>query len=112
MLFRSVEFMVRPSRSSSVLTNPEQAAGLIPLVHASAGPLLDIVTSFEGLPTGFHATTAQTFAAQLIAILELDPRAILGLRERARRSAVERFSTERFEEGWLDGWRGLKEAAK
>lgn len=28
------------------------AAGLIPLVHASGGPLLDIVTSQDGQPTG------------------------------------------------------------
>ena len=28
------------------------AAGLIPVVHASAGPLLDIVVPVEGAPTG------------------------------------------------------------
>ena len=28
------------------------AAGLIPLTHASGGPLLDIVVPYEGEPTG------------------------------------------------------------
>jgi alpha-1,2-mannosyltransferase len=31
---------------------PVQAAGVIPVAHASAGPLLDIVTPVDGQPTG------------------------------------------------------------
>ncbi|CED83419.1 Glycosyltransferase [Phaffia rhodozyma] len=31
------------------------SAGLIPLSHASAGPLLDIIIPYHDLPTGYHA---------------------------------------------------------
>jgi alpha-1,2-mannosyltransferase len=85
-----------------------QAAGLIPLVHASAGPLLDIVVPFESKPTGYHATSADSFAAQLSIIFEMTNEEIGEMRERARRNAVERFSTEGFERGWEEGWSQLK----
>lgn len=84
-----------------------QAAGLIPLVHASAGPLLDIVVPFEGRPTGFHAHDAEGFAKQLEGIVQLDDTAILDMRKRARQNAVLRFSTDEFERGWLRSWREL-----
>lgn len=38
-----------------------QAAGLIPLTHASGGPLHDIVIPYQSQPTGFHAKTARQF---------------------------------------------------
>jgi alpha-1,2-mannosyltransferase len=52
-----VEFMVR-FFSYSLLVWPcenslfSQAAGIIPVTHASGGPLNDIVVPFEGQPTG------------------------------------------------------------
>lgn len=76
-----------------------QAAGLIAVVHDSGGPKLDIVTEIDGLPTGFHATTADEFAAGFEQALALpDP---LAWRERARRSA-KRFTEEEFERKWLE----------
>lgn len=98
------------------------AAGLIPLTHASGGPLVDIVVPYQGEPTGpsmmaqaaltpagFHARDAQDFAAKLEAILELSEATQLAFRWRARSSVVERFSSERFEAGWLEAWRALRE---
>ncbi|KIH89223.1 alpha-1,2-mannosyltransferase [Sporothrix brasiliensis 5110] len=76
-----------------------QAAGLISVVHNSGGPKLDIVTDIGGLPTGFHATTADEFAAGFEQALALpDP---LAWRERARQSA-KRFTEEEFERKWLE----------
>lgn len=85
-----------------------QAAGLIPLAHSSAGPLLDIVVPYDDLPTGFHATSPDTFASQLATILALEPEAKVAMRERARKNATERFSEAVFEEGWMTSWRKLK----
>ncbi|KAM0790159.1 hypothetical protein ACM66B_005478 [Microbotryomycetes sp. NB124-2] len=89
-----------------------QAAGLVPLVHASAGPLLDIVVPFKGKPTGFHATTVEEFADKMKGILELDKETLHDMRTRARRNAVERFSTDEFERGWLQAWADLKNRAR
>lgn len=76
-----------------------QAAGLIAVVHDSGGPKLDIVTAVDGLPTGFHATTVDEFAAAFEQALVLpDP---LAWRERARRSA-KRFTEEAFARKWLE----------
>ncbi|KIO29283.1 glycosyltransferase family 4 protein [Tulasnella calospora MUT 4182] len=91
------------------------AAGLIPLVHASGGPLKDIVTPFTppdsssiepGL-TGFHATTTETYASMLDNIfVQLPDSELLAIRGRARLSA-ERFSRAQFEEGWAAFWKRL-----
>ncbi|KAG9046002.1 asparagine-linked glycosylation protein [Tulasnella sp. UAMH 9824] len=91
------------------------AAGLVPLVHASGGPLEDIVTpytppassSIEPGPTGFHATTADTYASLLDKIfVQLPDPELLAIRRRARLSA-ERFSRAQFEEGWAAFWERL-----
>ncbi|GEM10256.1 mannosyltransferase [Rhodotorula toruloides] len=90
-----------------------QAAGLIPLAHASAGPLLDILLpSRSGTPTGFLAPSPsstsslpEAFAAQLEHIVSLPSDQQDRIREAARRNAQERFSVARFEEGWMSGWR-------
>ncbi|OAA57480.1 alpha-mannosyltransferase [Niveomyces insectorum RCEF 264] len=75
-----------------------QAAGLVAVVHDSGGPKLDIVTPIDGLPTGFHATTADEFAAGFAQALTLpDP---LAWRERARQSA-KRFTEEEFAKKWV-----------
>ncbi|KAH8928696.1 glycosyltransferase family 4 protein [Atractiella rhizophila] len=85
------------------------AAGLIPLVHSSGGPLLDLVVPFRGQATGFHASSVGEYAEKLLFIFEemeeVDRRS---MRERARGKA-EGFSTERFEVGWMEGWEQLKE---
>ncbi|BGP33837.1 asparagine-linked glycosylation protein [Rhodotorula toruloides] len=94
-----------------------QAAGLIPLAHASAGPSLDILLpSPSGTPTGFLAPSPSSpsspstslpaaFAAQLEYILTLPADEQDRIREAARRNAQERFLVRRFEEGWMNGWR-------
>lgn len=75
-----------------------QAAGLISVVHNSGGPKLDIVTQVHGEPTGYHATTAQEFAAGYEqALSQPNP---LAVRKRARISA-KRFTEEEFAKNWL-----------
>ncbi|OCH87325.1 mannosyltransferase [Obba rivulosa] len=82
------------------------AAGAIPVAHASGGPLLDIVVPFEGEPTGYHATSPETFAEALRTVLTLSLQAELAMRSRARKWAVQRFSEDEFEKGWTaSGWR-------
>ncbi|KAH8082473.1 mannosyltransferase [Cristinia sonorae] len=82
------------------------AAGVIPVTHASGGPLNDIVVPFDGKPTGFHATTPETFAQALHKVLTLSTGEELAMRTRARTWAVKRFSEEEFEKGWAaSGWK-------
>ncbi|CEQ40098.1 SPOSA6832_01681 [Sporobolomyces salmonicolor] len=103
-----------------------QAAGLITLAHASAGPLLDIIvpysppspSSLPPGPTGFLAPPPSSsfsrssappelpaaFARQLAHILLLSEQEQREIRERARMSAVERFGAEVFERGWMTAW--------
>ena len=103
------------------------AAGLIPLVHASAGPLLDIVLPYSpsspssssssapppsretriALPTGFHSTTAASFAENLWEIISMGEEERQAMRRRARASAEERFSTASFEKGLKENWERL-----
>ncbi|KAF4972558.1 hypothetical protein FSARC_905 [Fusarium sarcochroum] len=74
-----------------------QAAGLISVVHDSAGPKFDIVVPIDGQPTGFHATTEEEFAEGYEKALSLpDP---LAVRLRARESA-KRFTEEEFAKKW------------
>ncbi|KAF4978502.1 hypothetical protein FZEAL_5122 [Fusarium zealandicum] len=74
-----------------------QAAGLISVVHDSAGPKFDIVVPIDGQPTGFHATTEEEFADGYEKALSLpDP---LAVRLRARESA-KRFTEEEFAKKW------------
>ncbi|KAB5595180.1 Alpha-1,2-mannosyltransferase [Ceratobasidium theobromae] len=80
------------------------AAGLIPVVHASGGPLGDIVVPYEDQPTGYHATDAASFAEAFHQALSLPAPEALIMRQRARALAIERFSTDRFEKGWARGW--------
>lgn len=85
------------------------AAGLIPLSHASAGPLLDIIVPFDSLPTGYHALTPPEFGARLVEIFELPAEERAAMRARARRSVEVRFGREAFETGWEREWGVLKE---
>ncbi|KAF9516363.1 glycosyltransferase family 4 protein [Hydnum rufescens UP504] len=85
------------------------AAGLIPVVHASGGPLLDILTPVDSQPTGFfYATDARSvdFAASLHTALSLTSDEEHAMRTRARRAA-RRFSTAEFEWGFQKLWEGL-----
>lgn len=75
-----------------------QAAGLIPVVHDSGGPKLDIVTDIDGEPTGFHATTSAEFADAFEKALS-QPNT-LAIRQRARQSA-KRFTEEEFAKKWI-----------
>ncbi|KAF8877139.1 mannosyltransferase [Gymnopilus junonius] len=82
------------------------AAGVIPVAHASGGPLKDIIVPFNGEPTGFHALTRQEFANAFQTVLSLSPEEEAAMRWRARAWAVQRFSEEEFERGWnQSGWR-------
>ncbi|KAM6494268.1 mannosyltransferase [Amanita muscaria] len=81
------------------------AAGMIPVAHASGGPLMDIVVPYEGGPTGFHARDSDSFAEALHNALSLSNAEELAMRERARKWAVQRFSEEEFVKGWdSSGW--------
>ncbi|GMK57824.1 hypothetical protein CspeluHIS016_0406580 [Cutaneotrichosporon spelunceum] len=68
------------------------AAGLIPIVHASAGPLLDIVVPHDGIKTGFHATDAESFADAIHQALSLPLAQDVGMRRAARSLARGKFS--------------------
>lgn len=82
------------------------AAGVIPVAHASGGPLKDIIIPFNGERTGYHAATPEEFAGALQTALTLDSEEELTLRMRTRTWAVQRFSEEEFEKGWnASGWR-------
>ncbi|KAF5661295.1 alpha-1,2-mannosyltransferase alg-11 [Fusarium heterosporum] len=74
-----------------------QAAGLISVVHDSAGPKLDIVVPIDGQPTGFHATTEEEFAEGYEKAFSLPYP--LAVRLRARESA-KRFTEEEFAKKW------------
>ena len=68
--------------------------------------MLDIIVPLNGEPTGFHATSPETFAEAFHAVFSLAPAEDVALRARARRSAVQRFSELEFERGWdASGWR-------
>ncbi|KAM3072630.1 asparagine-linked glycosylation protein [Clarireedia jacksonii] len=79
-----------------------QAAGLISVVHDSGGPKRDIVTKIDGLPTGFHATTAEEFAEGFENALALSAEDKVAMRLRARTSA-KRFTEEEFAKKWIAG---------
>lgn len=113
-----------------------QAAGLITLAHASAGPLNDIIVPSGNCAgsTGFLAPEphshsqsrpaspsppspdaaaaagddlAKAFAHQLEHILSLSTEKQDEVRRNARQNAVTKFGTDVFERGWLDGCRDL-----
>ncbi|WVR04606.1 hypothetical protein IAU60_001616 [Kwoniella sp. DSM 27419] len=88
------------------------AAGLIPIVHASAGPLMDIVVPYDGRRTGFQATDAESFAEAIHAALSLSGKDGLIMRKTAREAAVRKFSEAEFEKGWEKGWMRLKRFAQ
>ena len=77
------------------------AAGLIPVVHNSGGPKLDIVVPYEGQPTGFHAETEEEFASafQRVTSLSADERFAMRVRGRA---STKRFTEVVFAKKWIE----------
>ncbi|KAN0139176.1 mannosyltransferase [Lactarius tabidus] len=81
------------------------AAGVVPVVHASGGPLRDIVVPVDGLRTGFHAKDPESFAQAVHEILTMSEEERRSIRARARQWATTTFSQEAFENGWTQsGW--------
>jgi alpha-1,2-mannosyltransferase len=76
------------------------AAGLIPVVHNSGGPKLDIVVPFEGKPTGYHAETDEQFALAFGTVFGMSDAELQGMRLRNRESA-KRFTEEAFACKWI-----------
>lgn len=75
------------------------AAGLIPVVHDSAGPKLDIVTPFRGAATGFHADSVTTFAEGFASALLMNDQECQEMRHRCQLSSA-RFSESVFASAW------------
>jgi alpha-1,2-mannosyltransferase len=82
------------------------AAGVLPVAHASAGPLMDIVVPTpDGRPTGFLASDDASFMEGMRAILAMPEEARRKMRERARQHAVEAFNEDVFTKSWDEsGW--------
>jgi alpha-1,2-mannosyltransferase len=76
------------------------AAGLIPVVHDSGGPKLDIVVPFRGKPTGYHAETDEQFAKAFGTLFAMSDAERLETRQRNRESA-KRFTEEAFAAKWI-----------
>ncbi|KAI9513544.1 mannosyltransferase [Russula earlei] len=76
------------------------AAGVIPVVHASGGPLHDIVVPVGGQRTGFHAKDPESFAQAVHEVMVMPEEERVAIRARARRWATNTFSQEAFERGW------------
>ncbi|KAK7205821.1 hypothetical protein BZA70DRAFT_237582 [Myxozyma melibiosi] len=97
------------------------AAGLIPVVHNSGGPKLDIAVEVDGKPTGFHFVTEkeknerkaaddgeerEEMSKMLYRALSLSADEAVKYRQRAQKAA-DRFSVENFESKWLERLRLL-----
>ncbi|KIW05177.1 uncharacterized protein PV09_03726 [Verruconis gallopava] len=83
-----------------------QAAGLISVVNDSGGPKLDIVVDIDGGATGFHASTAEEYAAAFAKALALGNLETFAMRQRARKSAT-RFTEQAFAEKWVKNMQTL-----
>ncbi len=77
------------------------AAGLIPVVHNSGGPKLDIVVPYEGKPIGFHAETDEDFANVFGRIASMEPEERFAMRLRGRAS-TSRFTEAAFAKKWVE----------
>ena len=75
------------------------AAGLVPVVHKSGGPYLDIVVPWEGKETGFHAENEEEYARAFKTVSEMQDDERLEMRLRGRRSTM-RFGEEEFKRKW------------
>jgi alpha-1,2-mannosyltransferase len=77
------------------------AAGLIPVVHNSGGPKLDIVVPFEGEPIGFHAETDEDYAEAFTKVATMDADQRYAMRLRGRKSTT-RFTEAAFATKWVE----------
>jgi len=73
-----------------------QAAGLITLAHDSAGPRMDIVTEYNGQPTGFLAKTEQEYAKEMYDIACLYGQDRIKVIQENARESTQRFSASAF----------------
>ncbi|KAL3879469.1 hypothetical protein ACJMK2_031766 [Sinanodonta woodiana] len=76
------------------------AAGTVVLAHNSGGPMLDIVTTYNGNKTGYLANDVRSYADAMETIFKLSDEDKLKIRTNARQS-VTRFSESEFEHGFL-----------
>ncbi|PLW09538.1 hypothetical protein PCANC_20839 [Puccinia coronata f. sp. avenae] len=91
------------------------AAGLIPLVHRSGGPLLDIVVPLEddagqgsSVATGFHADGVEEYAEKLALIFAgLGPPERAQIQQAARTLATRKFTVLNFERAWSQAFRAI-----
>lgn len=72
------------------------AAGLVPVAHKSGGPKLDIVTEYDGKPTGYLADSVDSFADCLHLALSLSEKEYEEMGSNARAAASDKFSEEAF----------------
>lgn len=77
------------------------AAGLIPVVHDSGGPKLDIVIPYDGKPIGYHAETAEEFACGFRRVMQMELEERHAMRLRAREVA-KNFTEEAFARKWIE----------
>ena len=77
------------------------ASGVIPVVHDSGGPKLDIVVPVNDKRTGYHAETVEQFADSFRAIFELSAEERFEMRRRGREQA-EKFAEDVFAEKWIE----------
>ncbi len=77
------------------------AAGLIPVVHNSGGPKLDIVIPYDGKPTGYHAETAEEFSKGFRSVMQMEPEERCAMRVRGR-NVAKNFTEEAFARKWIE----------
>lgn len=77
------------------------AAGLIPVVHNSGGPKLDIVVPCNGDPTGYHAETTEDFARGFQRVIQMEDGERHEMRVRGREQA-KNFTEEVFAQKWIE----------
>lgn len=77
-----------------------QSAGLIPVVHNSGGPKLDIVMPHNGQPTGFHAETEEEYAKAFEDIFRMPDAERSQMRLRGREVA-KKFTEAQFAKRWV-----------
>ncbi|KIV88619.1 hypothetical protein PV10_08286 [Exophiala mesophila] len=76
------------------------AAGLIPVVHNSGGPKLDIVVPYKGQPVGYLGESDQDYAEGFLKVESLDAQERYQMRQRGRAS-TKRFTEAAFADKWI-----------
>lgn len=83
------------------------AAGAVTLAHRSGGPMMDIVTDWQGKPTGLLAENEEQYATAMKEIFEMSSQQRLQLRQRARKSVAARFSEDVFNDSFIQAVKPL-----